>query len=267
MQGVQIAQAAFAILDIGLDTIARFAGAAVALVALGELGLDELPRRAVDHFALEALHQLAEQRLFAMDQPRVEECGADRHVGAGELQGLVDGARGMPDLEAQVPEQIEHVLHHALAPGRLLVGQHEQQIDVGEWGEQAATVAAGGDDGHPLGSGRVGGAIDVADGVVVDEADELVLEGRQPLGAAPPLAVGVELPGCLGAGGAKELLEPLQHRRPRLLGGAALRLQEPHQLAADLAGIEVRCGAGDALVHRGPERGCGQWAEPGSRHS
>ena len=155
------------------------------------------------HLALEALHQLLEQRLVAVDQPRVEERGADRHVGAGKLQGLVDGAGGVPDLEAQVPEQIEHVLHHALAPRRLLVGQHEQEIDVGEGGEQTAAVAAGGDDGHALGSGGVGGAIDVADGVVVDEADELVLEGRQALGAAPPLAVGVELPGGLGARGAQ----------------------------------------------------------------
>jgi hypothetical protein len=60
MQGMQVAQAALAVLDVGLDPVARFAGAPVALVALGELGLHELPRRAVDDLALEALHQLAE---------------------------------------------------------------------------------------------------------------------------------------------------------------------------------------------------------------
>ena len=44
-QRVQVAQAAFAVLDVGLDQIARLAGAAVALLALGELGGDELRRR------------------------------------------------------------------------------------------------------------------------------------------------------------------------------------------------------------------------------
>ena len=105
------------------------------------------------------------------------------------LRRLVDGARGVADLQAQVPQQVEHVLDHALAPGRLLVGQQEQQIDVGERREQAAAVAAGGDDGHVLGVGGVGGAIDVRDRVVVDEADQLVLELGQALGAAPAVAV------------------------------------------------------------------------------
>ena len=40
-QRVQVAQAALAVLDVGLDQIARLAGAAVALLALGELGGDE----------------------------------------------------------------------------------------------------------------------------------------------------------------------------------------------------------------------------------
>ena len=149
--------------------------------------------------ALEAPRQLLEQRLVAEDQARIEQRGADGDVGARELERLVDGARGVADLEPQVPQQVEHVLHHALAPGRLLVGQQEQQIDVGEGREQAAAVAAGGDDGHALGVGGIGGAVDVGDRVVEDEADELVLERGQALGAAPPLAVGGELPGGLDA--------------------------------------------------------------------
>ena len=44
-QRVQVAQAALAVLDVGLDQIARLAGAAVALLALGELGGDEFRRR------------------------------------------------------------------------------------------------------------------------------------------------------------------------------------------------------------------------------
>ena len=44
-QRVQVAQAALAVLDVGLDQIARLAGAAVALLALGELGGDEFGAR------------------------------------------------------------------------------------------------------------------------------------------------------------------------------------------------------------------------------
>ena len=72
------------------------------------------------------------------------------------LSALLDGARGVPDLQAQIPQQIEHVLDDALAPRRLLVGQQEQQIDVGERREQAAAVAARGDDRHALGIGGIG---------------------------------------------------------------------------------------------------------------
>ena len=44
-QRVQVAQAALAVLDVGLDQIAAFAGLGVALVALGELGLGDTRRR------------------------------------------------------------------------------------------------------------------------------------------------------------------------------------------------------------------------------
>ena len=166
------------------------------------------------------------------------------------LSALIDGARGVADLQPQVPQQVEHVLHHALAPRRLLVGQQEQQIDVGEGREQAAAVAAGGDDGHVLGIGGVGGAVDVGDRVVVDEADQLVLERGQAFGAAPAVAVGGELPLRLDARGAQQLLELVEHGRPGLLRLPLLGREQPHQLAADLAGVEIGGSGGDALVHR-----------------
>ncbi len=53
-QRVQVAQAALAVLDVGLDQIARLAGAAVALLALGELGGDEFGAGALHHLLVEA---------------------------------------------------------------------------------------------------------------------------------------------------------------------------------------------------------------------
>ena len=57
-QRMQVAQAALAVLDVGLDQIARLAGAAVALFALGELGGDEFRRRALHDLLVEPRRQL-----------------------------------------------------------------------------------------------------------------------------------------------------------------------------------------------------------------
>ena len=50
-QRVQVAQAALAVLDVGLDQIARHSRALVALVAFGEFGGDEFARRALRDLA------------------------------------------------------------------------------------------------------------------------------------------------------------------------------------------------------------------------
>ena len=94
--------------------------------------------------------EIGVERLVAENQARIEQCRADGHVGVAELHALVDGAGGVADLEAQIPQEIEHVLDDALAPGSLLVRQQEKQIDVGTRREQASAVAALGYHGHAL---------------------------------------------------------------------------------------------------------------------
>ena len=49
---------------------------------------------------------------------------------------------GVADLQPQVPQAVEHALDQALAPGGLLVGGEEQQVDVGEGRHLGAAVAA-----------------------------------------------------------------------------------------------------------------------------
>ena len=111
---------------------------------------------------------------------------------------MVDVARRMADLEAQIPEQVEHVFGDALAPGGLLVGQQKQEIDVGARGEHAAPVAALGHDRHAFGGRRIVGRVDVLGGEIVGERDQGVLKGRKTFGAFPPVAVLLEL--ALGRG-------------------------------------------------------------------
>ena len=120
-------------------------------VLLLELGIDEGPHARLQHVLAEAALKLGEQHLVAKDQAGIEQRRADGHVGARQPHALIDGARGVADLEAEIPEQIEHVFGDALAPGGLLVGKQEQEIDVGAWRQHAAAVASLGDDGHVLG--------------------------------------------------------------------------------------------------------------------
>ena len=129
-QGVQVAQAPFAVLDVRLDHVAKLAGAAMALLALGELGGDEFRGAALRHFLVEAGGQLVVELDVAEQIPRLKERGADGHIGLGLAYRFVDRARGVADLQSHVPQAIEQGLGDGLAPRRLLVGKQKQKIDV-----------------------------------------------------------------------------------------------------------------------------------------
>ena len=191
-------------------------------ILLGELGLDERPGMALEHFVAEAMLKLGIQRFVAENQAGVEQRGADGHVGMAETHALIDVARGVADLEAQVPEQIEHVLGDALAPRGLLVGQQEQEIDIRARREQPAAIAALGHDGHALGRRGVLRGVDMGGGEVVGELDQSILECREPLGAGSPVAV---------------LFEPAPGGRPRVLHQAAEALDQRQAELRILPGI------------------------------
>ena len=88
-------------------------------------------------------------------------------------------ARRVADLQAHVPEHVEHVLGDALGERRLLVGAQEQQIEIGGRREFAAAVAADRDHREALALGRVAGAEDVGGREIVERADDLVGDLRQ----------------------------------------------------------------------------------------
>ncbi len=188
-QRLQVAQPALAVLDVRLDEVAAFADLAVALVALGELGLRIFGAGALHHFLVEAVDQLVAERPVAPHVAGFQDRGADRHVGARQPQALVDVAGGVADLQPHVPQHVEHVFDDLLAPWRLLVGQQEQEIDVGAGRQRAAAVAADRDDRHALGGRRVLRAVDMGGREVVERADDLVHQMRQPRGAGGAAAV------------------------------------------------------------------------------
>ena len=166
-QCIEITQPALAFLDIGLDQVTCVASLAVALVALGKLGGDEFRPRALHHFVVEALAQILEQSQLAAEEPGFENGSADGHVGARQANALIDIAGGVADLQAHVPQDIEDPLDDLLGPGRVLVGQHEQQIDVGARRQGAAAIAADGSDGQAFRHRGIFDAVDVMAGIII----------------------------------------------------------------------------------------------------
>ena len=102
---------------------------------------------------------------------------------------LVDRAGGVADLQSHVPQAIEDRFGDRFAPRGLLVGQQEQQIDVGAGRQHAAPVAAGGDDRHALGFGRILRGIEMLHRELEQQADDLVLHEAEPFGAPPAVPV------------------------------------------------------------------------------
>ena len=192
VEGMEVAQASLALLDVGLQRIARIAGALVALVALGELGLDEVEAVAGGDLAPEAALQLLEQLRIAPEEAGFQQPGADGHIRLGLADALVHRAGGMADLEAQIPEAVEHELHHLLAMGRQLVGQQEQEIDIRAGGELAPAIAAHRHQGQMLAGAGIGQREDLLGGVVVEGADQLI---HQEAGLAPDAQAGILRPG------------------------------------------------------------------------
>ncbi len=255
-QRVQIAQAALAVLDVGFDQIARLPGAAVPLFALGQLGGHEFGGGALHHLLVEPRHQFVVERLVAGQKPGLEDGGADRHVAAGLPDRFVDRARRVADLQSHVPQTIQDGLGDLLAPGGLLVGQDEQEIDVGFRRHQAAAIAAGGDHRHALGARGNRRAIEMARGGGEQDADDLVLDEAQPFGAAPPVPILQQYGLRRGARGNQFGLQQFRHGGAKNIFAAGEFLGERVDRGGNPRGIEtfvgVRPGLCDNAIHHLP---------------
>ena len=131
-----------------------------------------------------ALLQLAVERLLAPEIARLQQRRADRQIVLGIAQAFGDRARRLPDLETEIPQQIKQELDDLLGMRRALVGQQEQQIDIGIRRQLAAPIAADRDDRHLLALGRVGERIGGLDREVVEHPDQLI-DQKTLLGDGP----------------------------------------------------------------------------------
>jgi hypothetical protein len=188
--GVQVPQPPPAFLDVGLEDVHRGAELRVPVSHLLDLLFDELVGVRVEEELLDLLLRLAEERLVPGDEPVVEEGGADRIVGGGHPDRLLDVAHAVPHLQPQVPQRIEHPLGHRLDVAVQLVGMEEQQVDIGFRAQLLPAVPPDRDDGHPVLEVRRKGQVPPPRPVVKGTQDG-VHRSRVPAAGNAPVGRGV----------------------------------------------------------------------------
>ena len=146
----------------------------MALVALGKLRVNETNRVLALYFRAVTALQFLVEGTIAPDEPRFEEIGANRPVGFRLPDAILHRTGRVADFEAEVPQEIEDGLDRLLARRGDLVGQEEEQIDIGEGGELAPPVAAGRDQRQPFGGTRVRKPYHSAEREIVENANELI---------------------------------------------------------------------------------------------
>lgn len=218
-RGVELPEPALALLHVGLEQEHRVAEARAPGLRLTQLGLDQRPHLGpAQQVRLEPAREGLELRRGRGRGPRlhrrprhqagVEERGEHRGVLLGHLGGVLDRPHRLADLEAEVPQAVEHPLHPR--PGRRglarverrALGHEEEQVHVRPRAELLAPVAAEGHDLHPgrrlrrLGAhpvphrvqGGLGQAADHRVHLGGDGQDHLLAPvRRQPPGGGPQL--------------------------------------------------------------------------------
>ncbi len=113
-QVLVVAQAAAAVLEVGLLHAGRVAelGAPRGLVGQRACAMYSSSCPST-HLPTSVFWNLLEQRLVARDQPRLDQRGLGLHVAVGDLDAVLDAAHRVADLQADVPQRIEHAVNDA----------------------------------------------------------------------------------------------------------------------------------------------------------
>ena len=148
IQRLQVAQAAAALLDVGLHQERRLAIAMMAGVALGLFGDNEAAGAGVRASLQEPRLEQCEQPRVAGQPPGVDQRSACREIPVRLGKAFVHRPRRMADLEAQVPKKVQHELDGRERRRRWMLLSDEQQVDIAERRQHAAAIASGGDDRH-----------------------------------------------------------------------------------------------------------------------
>ena len=142
VQRLQVAQTAAALLHIRFHHERRVAIAPVPRVALGLLGGNELANPRLGTGAAEGEPEFLEHQHIAGNMPRVEQRRPHRDVAARLAQAILDRARGVPHLQPEIPQDIEHELHRRLRVLGRIPRRQKQQVDIAERRQHPAPIAA-----------------------------------------------------------------------------------------------------------------------------
>ena len=143
--GLDVAQAARALLDVRLEVVAGVVEPAVSQTLLAHLGFEEPPARPDPHRARSLLHP-REQGRGSLHEAAVHEVGGYGDVAPRLVHALAYGADAVPDRQPDVPQEREK------APDLLVVAAahrpagEDEQVDVGTGMQLAAAVATGRDE-------------------------------------------------------------------------------------------------------------------------
>ena len=240
-RGVDIAQAARRLLDIGLAHVRRAAELAIALIALGERRLEELGEVLLVDVLGEHLAEAIEEPPVPHEEPRLLHRRAARKVRPRHGETVRQAPDRVADLKPQVPERVEQALGDALSIRAHVAVVDDHEVEIGQRMELAAPVSAERHE-HERDLRRAL-ALGVLRGQAVQRREESVHErgirldglltrGSAQVGGAEKSHVRVEV--------LTEQIEPEPAAPVRPLGGRAIRaLLRAGLGAADLA-VEFR---------------------------
>lgn len=168
-----VAEAAAALLDVGF---LEEDGAGVFLVAVAEVLAAEFEERFLvflEAVAEEACGEGLEEFGVAGDVACVHEGGFVFLISLGLFDAFGDGAAGLADFEADVPEEVEDFLDEGGEVFGEFVGgarEEEEEVDIGAWVEGVAAVAT------DCGEGEDGGFLAFGEGEVEEGFEDDVEE-------------------------------------------------------------------------------------------
>ncbi len=142
MGGLDIAQAAFAFLDLRFKQIDRTAIGFVPRGALGKFLADKAVHAFLDQLGFDRLFEFAVKGKIAAQKARVEQGRANLHVALGQTYTLAHGAGRVAHLQPTIPQGIEQSFGHRFDDRRDLPGIQKKQVDIRLRVELAAPVSA-----------------------------------------------------------------------------------------------------------------------------
>ncbi len=140
---LQVAEAAGRLLQVRLEAVGAVLELGMPLFLLESLRLEE---RLCVETVMEAIVQLREDGAAARDQARLEQRGLHREVLRGLVAAFLDRAHAVPELEPDVPQPADELLHPPRLDRIERLRQKNEDVDVRMRIELAAAEAADGDE-------------------------------------------------------------------------------------------------------------------------